>query len=118
MMARIQAVMVEALHASLNSGKPVPVPHGGTLFWEWFTHLHAARTWHMNGPNPISHQEIDAYGRLYNWRFRADHIAIIRAMDDAFIADFYSKRPQTSNEPAARQPTGEMSAALFDAVFG
>lgn len=118
MIDRFKRIMVEALQLALNDRSSVSLPHGGSLFWEWFMDLHASRSWHMNGPNPISYEEIAAYGRLHHWRFRPDHIAIIRAMDEAFIADFYSKRPQASGETVTRKPSGNLSADLFDAVFG
>lgn len=116
---RLESALVDALLLSLSSGKGVSVPPGGSLIWEWFSDLSATRSWHMNGPNPISYPEIAAYRELMGWSIAPRHVALICAMDNAYIADFYAKRGRTS---AGKKPPSfsakDMNPALFDAVFG
>nr|WP_196107483.1 MULTISPECIES: hypothetical protein [unclassified Ochrobactrum] len=114
---RLQKAMVAALKQALATSQSVIVPPGGSLLWNWFMDLNATRTWHMNGPNPISYADIEAYGRINRWSLAAHHVAILRAMDAAYVEDFYSKRV-TDKEAVAPKPSGEISADLFDAVFG
>ncbi|EEZ32905.1 Hypothetical protein BROD_1804 [Brucella sp. NF 2653] len=111
---RLEKAMVAALKQALATSQSVIVPPGGSLLWGWFMDLNAARTWHMNGPNPISYAEIVAYSDI---SLSAHHVAILRAMDAAYVEDFYSKRV-TDKEAVAPRPTGDISPDLFDAVFG
>ncbi len=117
---RFETAMVTSLRKALSSSKGVMVPPGGDLFWQWFNDLNATRSWHMNGPNPISHVEMQAYSRLTGWNLEAHHIAVLRAMDAAFIAYFYAKRDkgQNGDKKPALFSTKDMTPALFDAVFG
>ncbi|PWL18152.1 hypothetical protein DKP76_10560 [Falsochrobactrum shanghaiense] len=115
---RMEKAMVSALKQALASRKSVLVPPGGNLLWEWFMDLNAVRTWHMNGPNPISYADIVSYGQINRWSIQPHHVAILRAMDAAYVEYFYSQRENKSEENVSRQPTGELSADLFDAVFG
>ncbi len=114
---RLEKAMVAALKQALATSQSVIVPPGGSLLWSWFMDLNGARTWHMNGPNPISYIDIEAYGRIHRWNLSAHHVAILRAMDAAYVEDFYSKRTD-KGESTAPRPTGEISPDLFDAVFG
>ncbi|QGA57267.1 hypothetical protein [Brucella sp. 2280] len=114
---RLKNSLVAALRQALDTGHSVQVPPGGSLLWQWFSDLSAVRTWHMNGPNPISYADIEAYGRINRWSLAAHHVAILRAMDAAYVEDFYSKRV-TDKEAVAPRPTGDISPDLFDAVFG
>ena len=117
---RLQQAMVAAIKQALASSKSVPVPPGGSLVWGWFMDLNATRTWHQNGPNPITYADIEAYGRLHRWGMSAHHVAILRAMDAAYVDDFYSKRERersgVKTTPTISQQ--ELTPELFDAVFG
>lgn len=117
---RFHQAMVSALKQALASPKSVPVPPGGALIWNWFMDLNAARTWHMNGPNPITYADIEAYARLHRWNLAPRHVAILRAMDAAYVDDFYSKRERersgVKTVPTISQQ--ELTPELFDAVFG
>ncbi|MBV2144402.1 hypothetical protein KUG47_12950 [Falsochrobactrum sp. TDYN1] len=116
MIERFKQAMVSALEATLATSDKVQLPPGGILLWDWFMDLNSARTWHANGPNPISFSEISEYARLYRWSIQPHHIAVLRAMDAAYVEHFYAKR-ETGGQ-AAQKPAGELSADLFDAVFG
>ena len=115
---RLEKAMVAALKQALATSQSVIVPPGGSLLWGWFMDLNAARTWHMNGPNPISYVDIEAYGRIHRWHLSAHHVANLRAMDAPYTDDFYSKRSSDKAANTAPRPTGDISPDLFDAVFG
>ncbi|WP_246468475.1 phage tail assembly chaperone [Brucella intermedia] len=115
---RLEKAMVAALKQALATSQSVIVPPGGSLLWGWFMDLNATRTWHQNGPNPITYADIDVYRRLHRWNLSAHHVAILRAMDTAYVEDFYSKRLTDKENATAPRPTGEISPDLFDAVFG
>lgn len=117
---RLQQAMVAALKQALTSSKSVPVPPGGSLIWGWFMDLNATRTWHQNGPNPITYADIEAFARLHRWSMSAHHVAVLRLMDAAYTEDFYSRRERersgVKTTPTISQQ--ELTPELFDAVFG
>lgn len=116
---RFEEAMAKSLRKALASNQGVTVPPGGDLLWQWFMHLNATRTWHQNGPNPISMIEIEAYSRAMRWNLEPHHVAVIRAMDTAFIDYFFAKRSKATGEKKPTlYSTKNMSPALFDAVFG
>lgn len=103
--------LVAAMREHLAGGPPLP-PEGSAPLWNAFNALSAARTWHASGPNPISYPEIEAYARLMRWPFEPHHVAALRAMDAEWIAHVQRR---TTGKP---QPGGQLSPAVFDAVFG
>lgn len=102
------------------AGERVSIPEGGQLLWQWFCDLHGSRTWHANGPNPISYGEIAIYRQVSCWPMEERHIQSLRAMDEAWMTAFYTQhnKPEKSEKalPAASGRT--MTPALFDAMFG
>lgn len=115
---RLIALLKDALARGFAGDKRVAVPAGGALYWQWFCELSDARTWSMNGPNPISHGDIVAYRQLTGWPIAPHHIAVLRAMDD-----FWRKKVAGGNKsdvPGRIQQTSKrtMTPALFDALFG
>lgn len=115
---RLENALVAALRVTLATSKSVRLPDAGRLIWEWFVDLTESRTYHANGPNPISYGEIADYARINQWNIQPRHVAIIRAMDAAYIADFYSKRErETSGVKTIKKPSGTITPDLFDAVF-
>lgn len=97
--------------AAVRRGKAPP--GGGSVLWNAFCHLSAARTWHTHGPNPISYQDIAAYCHLMRCPLEPRHIAILRAMDAEWMKPVVG---QTSAQPV--RAGAPLSPALFDAVFG
>ncbi|MBB3289912.1 MULTISPECIES: hypothetical protein [unclassified Rhizobium] len=116
---RLKHHMVTALKESLVTRKRPRVPSGGALLWRWFLDLSRSRCYHMNGPNPITHAEIEAYCRLYRIAMQPHHIAILRAMDDAYIDQLAVMRNQRDGvKVLPHTATGKISAGLFDTLFG
>lgn len=118
-MDRIEKTIVAALKQALDDDlSALIVPPGAALIFEWFMDLHIARSWHANGPNPISYQEINAYAQLGRWNLAPHHISLLRAMDATFIENFIARRERLlARDDAPQKPTGNLSPALFDAVF-
>lgn len=118
-MARLQHLLVAALNRHLAGGRPV-VPEAGVLLWNLFGEIAGSRTYHAAGPNPISHAEIEAFARLHRWPLQQHHIAILRAMDEAWVAHVYAETRRSQNGGKSL-PTGReqaITATAFDAVFG
>lgn len=124
-MQKLEKHLISSLKRHLAGGRPI-VPEAGLLLWNLFMQISASRTYHAAGPHPLSHAEIEAYARLHRWPLRPHHIAIIRALDDAWLEHAYRKMgggkgglldPNTfdGHRYANAQP---MTAAGFDAVFG
>ena len=116
---RFRDGMLMALRQSLSGQSNVTVPAGGGLIWGWFIELSSARSWHMNGPNPITFIEIEAFSRLNLWDLKPHHISLIKAMDVVYIEHCLAAHKKGGNpNTASTKPSGKISAALFDAVFG
>lgn len=122
-MRRIAALhrqLGEAMKQHLVTGKAPRLPEAGRLFWQWFGELNGGRTWHQAGPNPIGHAEIEAWARLSRWPLKPHHVAAIRALDDAWLEHFYSKRAKPASEQKTLPPRSQhaVSPKIFDAIFG
>lgn len=92
------------------------VPEAGTALWRAFMSLSQGRAFGAYGPNPISFAEIAAWCALVRVPLAPHHVAIVRAMDAAWIDAFYSraaaaKTAQKTLAPVSKQP---LTAALFD----
>lgn len=59
--------------------------------WENFQSLHSGRTYGMSGPNPLSAADIVAWCDLYQVELSGIDLALIRALDTAFIQAQHSK---------------------------
>lgn len=114
---RLHQQLVSALARHLE-GDPPRVPEAGVLLWNLFMAIGAVRTWHAAGPHAISHGEIEAYARLHRWPLRAHHIAIIRALDNAWLAHAYGREAGDPGVGARRAQAKPLTSAMFDAVFG
>ena len=117
---KLQKRLCTALKQGLSSGRRPPLPAGGDLLWLWFSELSATRTYGMSGPNPITHSEIESYGRAARWPIRPDHIRILRAMDSAWLAEVYDRRAKLDDKAKSLplRSAHSMNAGLFDALFG
>lgn len=98
----------------------VAIPAGGELLWKWFMALHKTRQAGMNGPQPITYAEIAAYSRIYSLPIEPRHVAILIAMDQAYLETVYKKQPQAPEGIKVLPPVSSaaISAGSFDAMFG
>lgn len=117
--ARLADRLAAVLKAHLATGKRPLVPEAGALIWSMFCDLSAARTMGMAGPNPISYVDIEAWARLHRWPLQRHHIALLRAMDDAWIEQAYAKMSRPEGGKTMPRGSGQaVTAELFDLVVG
>lgn len=110
---RLQRQLCDHVTAAVAGSKSRP-PEAGEAYWSIFCDLHEARRMGQHAPDPISYSEIRAYADMMAWPLRPQDVAIIRAMDAAYLTAMARRiagKPDYSNA----QP---ISAAAFDAVFG
>lgn len=113
---RLRGALVSVLRDHL-AGSPSSVPEAGRLLWSIFADLSATRTYHMAGPNPISFAEIEAYCRLLRWPLEPHHVAIIRALDMAWLE--HAQASRGGERKTVQRSSGQaVTPASFDAVFG
>lgn len=106
---RQERLLVEAVKRAVQSGGRIHVPEAHRIMWSAFTDLSNARTMGPVGPNPIQFVEIDSWAKLNRWPLEPRHVALIRAMDDAWIEAIYTKGEKAAHAPA--------TPATLDAVF-
>jgi hypothetical protein len=118
---RLEKLLVQVLAEHLSNPGSVPnVPEVGELAWRWFLDLHQTRTVGFTGPNPISYTEIIAYSDLEGWALEKHHVALIRALDRAYL-DFANSQRTANNIQGKTVPhnSGQaLNPAAFDATFG
>lgn len=121
-MADIQKLLCAELKRQLESKGVVMVtiPAGGELLWKWFMALHKTRQAGMAGPQPISFTEMQSYARLTNQQIEPRHVAILIAMDQAYLETVYKKQPQAPEGVKVLPPVSKapITAGLIDAMFG
>jgi hypothetical protein len=116
---RLKAQLCAAVEASIAGEKPRP-PEAGIPLWNAFHRLSAQRTFHAVGPNPIQPADIVAFCGLHRLPLPPHHVAIILAMDAAWLEAAH-RRTRAAPEgvktlpPVSKRP---ISAALLDAVLG
>lgn len=119
-MRRLEAQLCNVVQKHVI-GQKCYIPEAGRDLLGAFSHLSHARSNSTHGPNPISFTEIEAWSRLMRVPLRPIDVAIICAMDKAFIKAWCRKRDMGQAEgvkalpPISQQP---LSAALLDAVMG
>ncbi|ALK09508.1 phage tail assembly chaperone [Blastochloris viridis] len=97
------------------TGARPTVPEAGVIVWRAFLDLAARRSYHMSGPNPISMAEIEAYARLHRLPLQPHHVALICAIDDAWLK--HVRDDGGTPDEKRRQSSQPMTPAIFDALF-
>lgn len=111
--------LCDLMKTHLQTGANVRVPEWGTLIWRAFVAIGATRSYHQSGPNPVTFQEINAWLAINRLPLQEHHVAMIRALDDTWIAHWFAQRAQSRGTGKTVQPpAGEMNTSLFDAMFG
>lgn len=115
-MSRQMRQTLAALRAHLDGLKPRP-PEGSRVVWSAFIQLSERRTWHANGPNPISFPEIAAYCHLLRRPLEPRHIEILLAMDRLWINAALVRTTQAKGvlPKVSGQP---ITPELLDAMLG
>ncbi|OCJ67609.1 hypothetical protein A6U97_02475 [Agrobacterium tumefaciens] len=119
-MVDLKALMVAYLKAHLEGVVIMAIPSGGSLLWKWFLDLNRTRTVHAAGVNPIQYTEIEAYSRFNRQAIEPRHVAILVAMDEAYLG-FAHRGRNTAPEGVQSLPPiskAPLTAGLVDAMFG
>ena len=115
---RLTRQLVAAFTARVkHKGKP-RVPEAGRLLWNAFHEMSRARTWHQVGPNPIALSEIEAWSRLANIPLARRHVAVILALDEAFLDHAHSAKLPDGATASRQVSTQGLTARLFDLKVG
>jgi hypothetical protein len=118
-LSRLKRHMTDSTVESLVTRKMPRLPAGGSMLWRWFLDLSRTRSYHMMGPNPISHVEIAAYCQLHQIAMQPHHVEILRAMDEAYLDHLASNRARHEGlKPLPHRSASKIDAGLFDALFG
>lgn len=73
-----------------------PVHPDFAYLLEWFWDISAGRSHGFNGPNPLSMTEISNWSVLTGTVIRREEIAILRAMDGAFMSAITKEQLEAS----------------------
>ena len=68
------------------------VPFCAEHLWNWFWELHSTRSAGMNGPDPISYLEIDAWEKKTGKIVHPFEVKIIKDLDAAYINFSHKER--------------------------
>ncbi len=112
-MRDLATMLTGALRAHVAGGARPRLPDFARYWWQAFADLHAARQWHAHGPQPISLAEIEAWARLHRVQLAPRHVALLRDMDAAWLAETSKPAAAPAKNVSARPLTPE----LFDAMF-
>lgn len=63
----------------------VEPPEDGEHIWDWFWHLSGHRHQGMNGPQPLTYQDVDLWSRMTGTKVLREEIAILMRMDTAYL---------------------------------
>ena len=85
------------------------VPEGGGDLWRLFVALCAARPGTGYGPQPLALAEIETGARLYGLPLQPHHVAVVQAMDRAFLSALAVKA-----DPPGRVSTIKLTVDAFD----
>ena len=69
-------------------------PEDGKWLWDWFLELNACRSQGFSAPNAVTFPDLESWSRLTGNIIRREEIAIIRRMDDAFLAALAEEREE------------------------
>ena len=83
--------MAEAVRRGVRGERSPRIPEGGTILWGAFWSLCATRTMALGAPNPITHQEMEAWCRLTGTPLQPHHVAVLGRMDRAWLGALASK---------------------------
>jgi hypothetical protein len=60
-------------------------PEDGEHLWEWFWHLSGHRHQGMNGPQPLTYQDLETWSRMTGTLLLREELSILMQMDTAFL---------------------------------
>jgi hypothetical protein len=78
-------------------------PEDGFHIWGWFWDLSACRSGGMNGPNPISYTELEAWARMTCTVLEPEEVDALRSMDRAFMQAYAREMADQQKRREAKQ---------------
>lgn len=102
-----------AVRQTVAGGDP-DIEEDCSHLWEWFWDISRGRQVGMNGWLALPAVEIRAWQDMTGNIIRAEELQVLRDMDQAFLSAMAAKDGKKASGP----PSGELSIAAFDAVFG
>lgn len=114
--AMVEVLRWQVAHPGADDPEAPDVPLAGRRVWSAFLALHAGRGAGGFGPAPISHAEIESYGRVQRDPLRPFEIDIVRTLDQEWMKATAEKAENAgkSREDEVGPP---MTPDLFRAVF-
>ncbi|MCO5131213.1 MAG: hypothetical protein M9932_11680 [Xanthobacteraceae bacterium] len=95
------------------------IPPAGRRVWGIFLALNAGRCGGMNGPNPISAVEMEAWSRLHREPIRPFELDILHALDRAMLSAAAPKTTRPAQRPIPDEPpTADAILAVFRKAAG
>lgn len=115
-MVNLQKTLCATLEAVLEGKRP-RMPDAGAEILDAFMDLSRARTYHANGPNPITWEAMAAWSQIMRRPLPPHHAAIVMALDDAWM-QHASRRMAGGSATGPLVSNTPLSAGLFDALTG
>lgn len=113
-MDRLREQLCAAVRRAV-AGEQITPPEAGFVLWQALVALSRARSYGSAGPEAIRFSEIEAWVRLMRVPLEPRHVDILTAMDAAWLDACGAK---VATPAAPTRPSGPLSPAMFDAVFG
>ena len=117
---RFERNMAESVERVMD-GAPPRIPDGGAELFGLFLDLCAGRQIGAHGPQAIPATEIEATARLARVVLAPRHVAVLRAMDAAWLAKAMQKVAKGTGDEATKAlpPKSDhaLTPLLFDTVF-
>ena len=95
-----------------------PVPMAGQRVWHQFLALHISRTSSGFGPNPISHVEMESFGRMRRDEIRPFEVEMIRALDQKFLEVAAAAVPDSSEQQEREKPSSQAIMGAISRALG
>lgn len=73
----------------------MPPPSATAYLWSWFHELSSQRQSGMNGPLPLTYQEIEAWSKLSRIRLAPWEVSVLRRLDAAWMVFIASPNAPT-----------------------
>lgn len=112
--ARFTARMEAAVTAALGGDERYPLPEGGAVLWKLFGSLCSGRQSTGYGPLPLALADIEAGAKLYGIPIAPHHVAVLQAMDRAWIAAATPRKIPEGVTALPHLSEASLTPALFD----
>ena len=115
--ARFTRRMEAAVEAALGAQGRVQVPEGGEDLWRLFCTLCGGRQGTGAGPSALALPDIEAGARMLDLPLAARHLAVLQAMDRAWLRAAARAREDDAPQGAKILPVmskAKLTASLFD----